>query len=111
MHRHVSVCVKLMCRATVRWPSCECWEEWEGEKEGEGRRRGRGRRRGGGGGGEEEWKEEGRGGEGEVRVLIVQCVGCLSCTICHVMDGGCDGSSAGIMEGSRTRTMTCSWGL
>ena len=58
VHRHVSVCVKLMCRATVRWPSCECWEEWEGEKEGEGRRsgrrrgqegRGRGERRGGGG--------------------------------------------------------------
>ena len=42
-------------------------------------------------------------------LMIVQCVGCLSCTICHVVDGGCDGSTAEIMEGSRT--VTCSWGL
>ena len=52
VHRHVMVCVKLMCRATVRWPSCECWEEGRGRRRGrergrrgEGRTRRRGRRR------------------------------------------------------------------
>ena len=43
VHRHVSVCVKLMCRATVRWPSCECWEEGRGRGEGGGEKEGDGK--------------------------------------------------------------------